>query len=97
MTEKTFPLSEPIKTHGEKGAVDLKEITLRSPKARELFDYGVPFTEADMIDGPVLRQWIVRLSGQGADVVDELGLAETIQIAKWVGGFFKAAGTDAKN
>ena len=97
MTEKTFKLSQPIVTQGETGTVTLTEITLRPPKAREVFDFGIPFNDNDMITGPVLREWIMRLSGQDGSVVDDMGLAETMDIARWIGGFFKAAGTDAKN
>lgn len=97
MTEKTFKLSSPIVTQGETGTVTLTEITLRPPKAREMFSFGIPFNEDDMIVGPVLRDWIMRLAGQDGSVVDELGLAETMQIARWIGGFFKASGADAKN
>lgn len=97
MTEKAFKLSSPVATQGEGGTVTLTEITLRAPTARELFDFGIPFNENDMIAGPVLRDWIMRLSGRDGSVVDAMGLAETVQMARWIGGFFKAAGTDAKN
>jgi hypothetical protein len=104
---KTFTLAEPIVAHeGE-----VREITFRSPKSKEVFDFGHPFqnlihtkrdpktgveeeTEENKIDRVALRQWMIRLSGKDAEIIDQIELSDFQEITTWLAQKFR---TDSKN
>ena len=65
MAEKTFELSSPIPVHGKAGAEQVKQITLRDPNLDDLFDLGLPFTDAGGLDFPALKKWLNRLAPVG--------------------------------
>jgi hypothetical protein len=98
VAEKTFTLTEPVTANGGE---KVTEITLRSPKAKELFDFGQPFripAEGEfVIQYDVVREYLLRLSGKGGEVLDGLEPADLMDMSIWLCQRVQQAGPDAKN
>lgn len=110
MAEKIFPLSRPITVHGDKGATEMKTITLREPTLDEVTDegFGMPFRFVEwregsvvksetVVNGPILKKWIARMSGLDGGTLSGMHPRDLQAIIQWLGDELRPAGDDGKN
>lgn len=93
--QKTFPLSKPIKTHGEKdGFVELKELTLKEPGCDLILDHGMPCSlvheydekkptirKTALVANPAaLKEWMKAVTGLDAATLTALSARDGYDI-----------------
>jgi hypothetical protein len=77
----TVKLDEPI----EFGSETISELTIRSPKAKDM--RGLPMEGANI--GHIL-DLVAKLCGQPPSVIDELGTADLLKVSEHVANFIPA-------
>lgn len=97
--DKVLKLSRPVKDIHDAKVTELK---LRRPTGREVFEIGVlPFTvgadDSFAFTFPVVRSYLLRLSGQGGDVIDALDVSDLMAAATWLSSCFNTTGDDLGN
>jgi len=92
MPKVTIALENPVVTHDG----DVRVVTVREPKARELFEYGEPFTHARNPDGTiysieldgVMKKYITACIDLDEPFLTQLTLSDGMAIKDAILGFF---------
>lgn len=97
MSGETFPLSKPVKAHGE----EVTELTLEEPTSKLVMELGYPYLAIDLGGGDpgielrpkVAGRYIMRLAKVPLTTVESLSIADLQTMHGWLMGFFGEGAT----
>lgn len=99
-SERVFPLSKSVTIMDRAGKKTLTELKLRSPLALDLFEIGGVATTTNWApNGMILemnterfREWVIRLSGHGNEVISQMAARDLKQIYVWLNAELSSVG-----